>query len=117
LSFLPSMMCKPRFSLPGGWQKDLPSLFARIPRRHKVSCHRHEHERFDRLAAEEQLRRIEKATEVLQKLTATRPPGFTARDFRLTGQTIAILEQRGYAYDASKASYRRLPRQIGSVGS
>lgn len=77
------MMCKPRFSLPGGWQKDLPSLFAGIPKRHEVSHHGHEHERSDRLAAEEQLSWIEKATEVPQKVTGTGPPGFTTRDFRL----------------------------------
>jgi len=77
------MMCKPRFSLPGERQKDLPSLFAGIPKRHELSYHGHEHERSDRLAAEEHLRRIEKATEVLHEVTGTTPPRFRAPNLRL----------------------------------
>jgi peptidoglycan/xylan/chitin deacetylase (PgdA/CDA1 family) len=91
-----------------------PRLISEISQGHEISCHGYEHERFDRLAVEEQQERIQKATEILQKITGTKPPGFRAPNFKLTVQTLAILEQTGYIYDASKASYKRSPSHSNS---
>lgn len=102
------------FFVTGMAAERFPELIAEVSQRHEVSCHGYEHERFDRLAADEQRRRIEKATEVLHKVTGTKPPGFRAPNFKSTGQTHAILAELGYVYDASKASYKRFPRQRGS---
>lgn len=89
-------------------------LIAEISQRYEVSCHGYEHERFDMLVVEEQRKRIQEATEILQKITGTKPPGFRAPNFKLTVQTLAILEEIGYVYDASKASYKWAPRQNSS---
>jgi len=99
------------FFVTGTAAERFPELIAEISQRHEVSCHGYEHERFDALAVEEQRRRIEKATEILHKVTGTRPPGFRAPNFKLTAQTLAILEQIGYIYDASKATYKSFPRR------
>ena len=88
-----------------------PKLIAEISQRYEVSCHGYEHERFDKLAVDEQRQRIQKATEILQKITGVKPPGFRAPNFKFTVQTLAILEEIRYVYDASKASYKRAPRQ------
>lgn len=92
-----------------------PELISEISRGHEVSCHGYEHERFDRLAVEEQQERIQKATEILQKITGTKPLGFRAPNFKLTVQTIAILQEIGYVYDSSKASYKWAPSRSSST--
>jgi peptidoglycan/xylan/chitin deacetylase (PgdA/CDA1 family) len=84
-----------------------PKLITEVSQKYEVSCHGYEHERFDMLAVEEQRKRIQKATEILQKITGTKPLGFRAPNFKLNGQTLALLEQIGYIYDASKVSYKR----------
>ncbi len=102
------------FFITGLAAERFPGLIAEISQRHEVSCHGYEHERFDMLAVEEQRKRIQKATEILQKITGTKPLGFRAPNFKLTVQTLAILEETGYVYDASKASYKRAPRRSSS---
>jgi peptidoglycan/xylan/chitin deacetylase (PgdA/CDA1 family) len=103
------------FFVTGLAAEGFPGLIAEISQRHEVSCHGYEHERFDRLAVEEQRQRIQKGTEILQAITGTKPPGFRAPNFKLTVQTLAILEEIGYIYDASKASYKRAPIRSSST--
>jgi peptidoglycan/xylan/chitin deacetylase (PgdA/CDA1 family) len=99
------------FFITGLAAERFPGLIAEISQRYEVSCHGYEHERFDMLAVGEQRKRIQKATEILQKVTGTKPLGFRAPNFKLTVQTLAILEEIGYVYDASKASYKRAPKR------
>ena len=91
-----------------------PKLIAEVSQKYEVSCHGYEHERFDMLAVEEQRKRIQKATEILQKITGTKPLGFRAPNFKLNGQTIALLEEIGYIYDASKVSYKQTSKKNSS---
>jgi len=94
------------FFVTGFAAEKFPQLVANISQGHEVSCHGYEHERFDMLVAEEQKKRIEKATEILRKLTGKKPPGFRSPNFKLGTETLAILEEMGYLYDASRASYK-----------
>ncbi len=102
------------FFITGLAAERFPGLIAEISQRHEISCHGYEHERFDMLAVEEQRERIHKATEILQEVRGTKPLGFRAPNFKLTVQTLAILEQIGYIYDASEASYKRAPKKNSS---
>jgi peptidoglycan/xylan/chitin deacetylase (PgdA/CDA1 family) len=102
------------FFITGLAAEGFPKLISEISQRYEVSCHGYEHERFDVLAVEEQRERIQKATKILQKITGTKPLGFRAPNFKLTLQTLAILEEIGYIYDASKASYKPTLRRNGS---
>jgi peptidoglycan/xylan/chitin deacetylase (PgdA/CDA1 family) len=102
------------FFVTGLAAEGFPGLIAEISQRHEVSCHGYEHERLDRLAVEEQRQRIQKATEILQAITGIKPPGFRAPNFKLNVQTLAILKEIGYIYDASKASYKLAPRHSNS---
>ncbi len=99
------------FFITGLAAERFPGLIAEISQRHEISCHGYEHERFDMLAVEEQRKRIQKATQILQEVTGTKPLGFRAPNFKLTVQTLAILEQIGYIYDASEVSYKRAPKK------
>lgn len=83
-----------------------PKLIRKVSREHEVGCHGYEHERFDRISAEEQLRRIELATKVLTKVTGRKISGFRAPNFRPGNHTFAALKRMDYLYDASNACYR-----------
>lgn len=78
----------------------------KVSREHEVGCHGYEHERFDKMSAKEQLRRIELATRVLTEVTGQKILGFRAPNFRPNAHTFAALKRVGYLYDASNACYR-----------
>ena len=75
---------------------------------HQIGCHGLTHsddENFAKLPYEEQLYRIEKATNILEtfvgKVTAFRAPGV-----RIAATTLKILEELGYVADSSISSQR-----------
>jgi len=83
-----------------------PKLVKEISRRHEVACHGYEHERFDRLSFEKQVQIIKLATNILTKVAGRRPSGFRAPNFKTNDETFKAIEQSGYVYDASVASYK-----------
>jgi peptidoglycan/xylan/chitin deacetylase (PgdA/CDA1 family) len=87
-----------------------PSTVREIAERHEVGCHGYRHERFDRLPADEQFRRIKVATEIIERTTGERPKGFRSPNFRCNTSTYEALSRLGYVYDSSLAVYRRGPR-------
>ncbi|MGQ9546134.1 MAG: polysaccharide deacetylase family protein [Dehalococcoidia bacterium] len=105
------------FFVTGQSAEKFPGVIAGISQRHEVSCHGYEHERFDVLDVGEQRQRIEKATRILQEIAGAKPQGFRAPYFKVTSETLAILETIGYIYDSSKASYRRVRKRDHSNSS
>lgn len=83
-----------------------PKLVKEVSHRHEVSCHGYEHERFDGLSFDKQLEKIELATKILTKVVGKRPSGFRAPNFKTNAETFKAIEQAGYFYDASVASYK-----------
>ena len=94
------------FFVTGQAAEKFPKLISRVSREHEVGCHGYEHERFDKLGAKEQLRRIELATKILAEVTGQKILGFRAPNFRPSTHTFAALKRVGYLYDASNAYYR-----------
>ena len=94
------------FFVTGRAAEKFPKLIRRVSREHEVGCHGYEHERFDKISAKEQLRRIELATKVLTEITGRKILGFRAPNFRPGTHTFAALKRMDYLYDASNACYR-----------
>ena len=94
------------FFVTGQAAEKFPKLIREVSREHEVGCHGYEHERFDKMGAEEQLRRIELATKLLTGVTGRRILGFRAPNFRPSPFTFEALRRVGYLYDASNACYR-----------
>ena len=94
------------FFVTGQAAEKFPKLIREVSREHEIGCHGYEHERFDKIGAERQLRRIELATKILTEITGRRILGFRAPNFRPSLHTFAALRQVGYLYDASNACYR-----------
>jgi peptidoglycan/xylan/chitin deacetylase (PgdA/CDA1 family) len=97
------------FFVTGQAAEKFPDLVKKISQEHEVGCHGFEHERFDKIDAPEQFRRIEQATKVLNEVIGQRILGFRAPNFRPSSHTFAALKQIGYLYDASNALYRNGP--------
>ena len=94
------------FFVTGRAAEKFPKLIRKVSHEHEVGCHGYEHERFDKISAKEQLRRIELATEILTEVTGRKISGFRAPNFRPSIHTFAALKRKGYLYDASNARYR-----------
>jgi len=94
------------FFVTGQAAEKFPKLIRKVSHEHEVGCHGYAHERFDKMSAEEQFRRIEMATKILTKVTGQRILGFRAPKFRPNIHTLAALKRVGYLYDASNAWYR-----------
>jgi peptidoglycan/xylan/chitin deacetylase (PgdA/CDA1 family) len=106
LNLLSKHKIRATFFVTGQAAEKFPTLVKKISRKHEVGCHGYEHERFDKLDAKEQSRRIGLATGVLKKVTGRRVLGFRAPNFRPSPHTFAALKKTGYLYDASNACYR-----------
>lgn len=76
---------------------------------HEIGCHGYDHTRLDRISRDDQRKQICAATAVLQRLAGTKPTGFRAPNFKYTDDTLRILSEIGYEYDASRAIYHRGP--------
>lgn len=100
------------FFVTGQAAEKFPDLVKKISHGHEVGCHGYEHERFDKLDAQEQFRRIEQATKVLNRVIGQQVLGFRAPNFRPSPHTFVALKQMGYLYDASNACYRIGPDPI-----
>jgi peptidoglycan/xylan/chitin deacetylase (PgdA/CDA1 family) len=83
-----------------------PKLVRKISYQHEVACHSYDHERLDKLSFEKQLQKIKLATKILTKVVGRRPLGFRAPNFKTNAETFKAIEQAGYIYDASIASYK-----------
>lgn len=94
------------FFVTGQAAEKFPKLIRKVSHEHEVGCHGYAHERFDKMSAEEQFRRIEMATKILTKVTGQSISGFRAPKFRPNIHTLAALKRMGYLYDASNAWYR-----------
>jgi len=94
------------FFVTGQAAEKFPDIVKKISQGHEVGCHGYEHERLDKIDAQEQFRKIERATKVLNEVIGQRIIGFRAPNFRPSSHTFAALKQIGYLYDASNALYR-----------
>ena len=83
-----------------------PKLVKKVSYQHEVGCHSYYHERLDRMSFEKQLQKIKLATKILTKVVGRRPSGFRAPNFKTNAETFKAIEQAGYIYDASIASYK-----------
>jgi len=106
LNLLSKHKIRATFFVTGQAAEKFPTLVKKISQEHEVGCHGYEHERFDKLNAQEQFRRIELATKVLKKITGRRVLGFRTPNFRPSPHAFAALKKMGYLYDASNACYR-----------
>ena len=110
LDLLDELGVRATFFVTGECCRLFPGPVRGIAERHEVGCHGYLHERFDRLPAGEQFRRIKVATEIIEGTTGERPKGFRSPNFRCSPSTYEALSRLGYVYDSSLAVYRRGPR-------
>lgn len=113
LSLLGRHRVRATFFVTGETAVLFPRTVAATASGHEIGCHGYDHSRFDRLSPHYQESQIQDATAVLQSVTGRRPCGFRAPNFQYTKDTLRLLIQEGYMYDASRAYYHRAPGTEG----
>ena len=103
LRLLDKHKIKATFFVTGEIAKLHPSSIRKIHEDgHEVACHGLTHDKNEFLLDEsDQRRRIEEATEIIEKIVGARPLGFRAPCLRANSTTLKILEEYGYIYDSS----------------
>jgi len=103
LKLFKSNNIKATFFVTGEIAKLHPSSIRKIHEDgHEVACHGLTHDKNEFLLDEsDQRRRIEEATEIIEKIVGARPLGFRAPCLRANSTTLKILEEYGYIYDSS----------------
>jgi peptidoglycan/xylan/chitin deacetylase (PgdA/CDA1 family) len=107
LALLDAQGIKATFFVTGEAASRFPETIAAAAGKHEIGCHGLDHTRFDRIGVEEQRRQVDEATAILQHVTGQAPAGFRAPNFQYTRDTLRIVQQAGYLYDASRALYHR----------
>lgn len=68
---------------------------------HEIALHGYAHENFGLLAPEQQKEAVEKGIVAIEKVTGKKPAGFRLPEGNMTPETLAILNDAGFTYDAS----------------
>lgn len=90
------------FFLPGWCMERYPNAVETIlTGGHEIAHHGYLHEHPNACEPEQELYWLQRATEVIERMTGKRPRGFRAPSYRFSHSTLDFLVQEGFSYDAS----------------
>lgn len=116
LDLLGRFDAKATFFTPGHTALTYPGVVRSIHEHgHEIGSHGHFHENFEDLALEEERRVFTVSREVLSGLTGYDPVGFRCPAGDFSANTVSLLSEFGYEYDASLAGddFRPYPCRTG----
>ena len=88
--------------IPGHTAESWPAVTAEVARRgHEVGNHGYLHEAFDRHSPEEVRAIVRRASDVLERITGSRPRGMRVPAGDFDGSLLAFLVEEGFLYDSS----------------
>jgi peptidoglycan/xylan/chitin deacetylase (PgdA/CDA1 family) len=90
------------FFLPGWCMERYPAAVETIlAGGHEIAHHGYLHEHPNACEPEQELYWLQRASEVIERMTGKRPRGFRAPSYRFSHSTLDFLIQEGFTYDAS----------------
>ena len=90
------------FFTPGYVAETHEDMVREIVRRgHETAHHGYMHEPPATLSREEEIRVLDRGSDILERLAGRRPVGYRAPAAELSEHTLALLAERGFAYDSS----------------
>lgn len=93
---------KTTFFVPGLVAEKYPEAIEKITaHKHELAVHGHSHTSMHLLTAEQQLEEMNKAKEVLEKISGITPVGFRAPEGELTLETLKLAKKCGFKYSSS----------------
>ncbi|MBN1386790.1 polysaccharide deacetylase family protein [Candidatus Woesearchaeota archaeon] len=101
LGLLEKMDVKATFFMTGEYADQYPEIADQIAENNEVACHSYDHPRMSKITREEKEEQIEKCIKAIEKATGKRPIGFRAPYHDIDKETVEVLKENGFEYDAS----------------
>ena len=109
LQILNKHKIKATFFVPAQLLKKFPDYLLFLKNQgHEIALHGFAHERFDILSAWEKQIRIVKSVEIYKKIFNQYPKGFRAPQHSIDAETLDLLKDMGFLYDASYTPFNLL---------
>ena len=106
LDILKEKDVKATFFIMGQYAEQFPEIVERINEEgHEIACHSYSHPRFTRISYDEKKEEIEKCVKVLEDITNKKIEGFRAPYHLIGKETIRILKDFNFSYDASQIQH------------
>ena len=102
LDLLDELETPATFFTPGYVAETHEDMVREITRRgHETAHHGYMHEPPATLSRDEEIRVLDRGSDILERLAGRRPVGYRAPAAELSAHTLALLAERGFAYDSS----------------
>ncbi|MBU3906878.1 MAG: polysaccharide deacetylase family protein [Nanoarchaeota archaeon] len=102
LSILNKKNIKATFFVPAKLLDKFPDYFLDLEKQgHEIALHGYSHERFDNLSIKEKENRIKQSVEIHNQIFKHSPVGFRAPQHSIDEETLIVLKQNHFLYDAS----------------
>jgi peptidoglycan/xylan/chitin deacetylase (PgdA/CDA1 family) len=111
LEMLDERGIKSTFFVTGEVAEEYPELVNRISKKHEIGCHGYYHESFDEIGYEKE-KAVKKSKELLESVIHGEVLGFRAPRLEVCSKLYCILEELGFKYDSSIASFMPLQQKI-----
>jgi len=111
---------KATFFTPAKLLDKFPDFFMKLKKQgHEIAIHGYEHERFDILPSQEKAKRIWESVMIYNKTFRENPKGFRAPQHSIDKETLEILYENNFLYDASYTPFNLLqimffPKRLNS---
>jgi peptidoglycan/xylan/chitin deacetylase (PgdA/CDA1 family) len=102
LKILDKKNIKVTFFVPAKLLERFPPFFKKLSQQgHEIALHGYEHERFDLFTDKEQETKIDNSIKIYKKIFNKRPKGFRAPQHAIGKNTLQLLAEKKFLYDAS----------------
>ncbi len=88
------------FFVTGGYAEKNPGI-VKMMSAHEIACHAYSHKTLTKMDYEDKKKEVTACADTIKNITGTRPIGFRAPYHRIDLETLEILDQEGFTYDAS----------------
>jgi len=111
LKLLDKFGIKSTFFVTGDVAEKYPNAISKISKKHEIGCHGYHHESFDKIDREKK-ETIKKSKELLESIINGEVLGFRAPRLLICNELYRVLEDLGFRYDSSMASFMPSHRNI-----
>jgi peptidoglycan/xylan/chitin deacetylase (PgdA/CDA1 family) len=88
------------FFVTGEYAEQYPAILRKMVK-HEIACHGYSHKKFTKMNSSEKKEEIEKCKSAIKKATGKEVAGFRAPYTRIDHETMMLLDEEGFLYDAS----------------
>lgn len=89
------------FFVTGEYAEQYPDIVKSMAEEHEVACHSYSHPYMSKISKSEKEEEIEKCISALHDVIGSRPVGFRAPYHDLDSETVTVLKENDFLYDAS----------------